>query len=222
MAFRDKLDALRANLTSDSQRRQAIEALITIEQQNRLAKVGEIAPVFALPDATGTSISSATLLRQGPLILTFYRGLWCPYCQRDLHGLEEMLPDFRSAGASVVAISHQFVSADSRVLRHAQEIGFPVLDDQEGDVAVRFGLRWAPDDSRLIEEQLGLNLFSFRGTEPWIVPMQARYVIDCDGVIVFTEVAFDYSQRSEPVSVLPVLAQLPRSPTPTSQIGGLS
>ena len=91
MAFRDKLDALKANLASESQRRQAIEALIAAEQENRPPKVDEIAPVFALPDATGTSVSSATLLRQGPLILTFYRGLWCPYCQRDLHALEENL-----------------------------------------------------------------------------------------------------------------------------------
>ena len=107
-------------------------------------------------------------------------------------------------------------------MRHAQEIGFPVLDDEEGDVAVRFGLRWAPDDSRLIEEQLGLNLFSFRGTEPWIVPMQARYVIGCDGIIAFAEVAFDYSQRSEPASILPVLAHLPRPPAPASPLGGVS
>lgn len=221
MAFRDKLDALTATLTSDSQRRQAIEALITAEQGNRPPKVGESAPVFALSDATGTSVSSATLLRQGPLVLTFYRGLWCPYCQRDLHGLEETLPHIRSAGASIVAISHQFVSADSRVLRHAREIGFPVLDDEEGNVAIRFGLRWPPDDSRLIEELLGLNLFSFRGTEPWIVPMQARYVIGCDGIIAFAEVAFDYSQRSEPVSVLPVLARLPRPSAPTCQMGDL-
>jgi peroxiredoxin len=222
MAFRDKLDALRADLTSDSQRREAIEALVTAEQVNRLPKVGEVAPVFALRDATGALVSSETLLRQGPLILTFYRGLWCPYCQRDLLGLEETLPDIRSAGGSVVGISHQSASADSRILRRAQEIGFPVLDDEGGDVAVSFGLRWGPDDARLIEEQLGLNLFSFRGTEPWIVPMQARYVIGRDGIIAFTEVAFDYSQRSEPVSVLPVLARLPRPSAPTSQSGGRS
>jgi peroxiredoxin len=228
MAFRDKLDALKVNLSPENQPArspilsQAIEALIAAEQVNRLPQVGDIAPAFSLPDATGTTISSAALLRHGPLILTFYRGLWCPYCQRDLHAFEEALPDIRSVGASVVGIAHRFGSDDSRVLRHAREIGFPVLDDGEGDVAVRFGLRWAPDDSRLIEEQLGLNLFSFRGTEPWIVPMQARYVIGCDGIIAFSEVAFNYSQRSEPASVLPVLARLPRPSVPTSQMGDLS
>ena len=111
---------------------------------------------------------------------------------------------------------------DQSGLRHAREMGFPVLDDREGDVAVRFGLRWAPDDARLIEEQLGLNLFSFRGTEPWIVPMQARYVIGRDGIIVFAEVAFDYSQRPEPASVLPVLARLLGASAATGQMGGLS
>jgi len=228
VAFRDKLDALKVNLARENQPArspilsQSIEALIAAEQVNRLPQVGEIAPAFTLPDATGTTISSAALLRHGPLVLTFYRGLWCPYCQRDLHAFEEALPGIRSVGASVVGIAHRFASDDSRVLRHAREIGFPVLDDGEGDVAVRFGLRWAPDDSRLIEEQLGLNLFSFRGTEPWIVPMQARYVIGRDGIIVFTEVAFDYSQRSEPASVLPVLARLPRPSAPTSQMGDLS
>jgi peroxiredoxin len=228
MVFRDKLGALKANPAFDGQSahssalHHAIEALISAEQENRLPKTGEIAPVFTLPDPTGTPISSVTLLRHGPLVLTFYRGLWCPYCQRDLHEFEEVLPDIRSAGASVVAISHQLTSGDSRVLRRAQEIGFPVLDDTVGDIAVRFGLRWAPDDSRLIEEELGLNLFAFRGTEPWIVPMQARYVINRDGTIAFAEVAFDYSQRSKPASVLPILAQLPRPAASPGQMGGVS
>src|SRR6201995_2865426 len=164
VAFRDKLDALKVNLAPENQQArspilsQAIEALIAAEQVNRLPQVGEIAPAFTLPDATGTTISSAALLRHGPLVLTFYRGLWCPYYQRDLHAFEEALPGIRSVGASVVGIAHRFASDDSRALQHAREIGFPVLDDGEGDVAVRFCLRWAPADSRLIEEPLGLNL----------------------------------------------------------------
>ena len=90
-----------------------------------------------------------------------------------------------------------------------------MLDDEEGRCCRQLRSALGAGQLRLIEEQLGLNLFSFRGTEPWIVPMQARYVIGRDGIIVFAEVAFDYSQRSEPVSVLPVLARLPGASAPT-------
>lgn len=75
-------------------------------------------------------------------------------------------------------------------------------------MAEQFGIRWPTDEANLIETELGMNLVTLHGDGPWIVPMQARFVVGPDGMIVFANVAFDYDQRSEPAAVLPVLAKL--------------
>jgi peroxiredoxin len=216
MSIHDKLAALRTTLGNGDPRlsveiQEAAARLITAEERERPFGISDVAPAFALPDTNNVLISSDDLLRRGPVIITFYRGLWCPYCQRDLQSFEGALSDLRAAGASIVAISHQLTSDTSRQFQRDHSISFPVLEDETGDVAVRFGIRWAPEDLQLIQEQLGANLGVFQGTDPWIVPMQARYVIGEDGVIAFAEVAFDYSQRSEPTAVLPVLCRLKRT-----------
>jgi peroxiredoxin len=211
MPFRNKLSELEATFNPIDDRvalKKAVEQLIAKEQRHRLAKVGDIAPPFALRDAQGTLTSSTDLLEKGALVVTFYRGLWCPYCQHDLLGFRDVMTEVVSLGASVAAISHRSMSRDSRTFSRTANIGFPLLEDEDGDVAVRFGIRWAPDDFDLIQEKLGDGLTGFRGTEPWIIPMQARYVIGPDGIIAFAETAFDYSQRSEPAQVLPVLSRL--------------
>ena len=71
-----------------------------------------------------------------------------------------------------------------------------------GSIAEQFGLRWSVSDVDLIDAEMGMDLISFRGTRPWILPMQARYLIRQDGVIAFANVAFDYDQRTEPAAVL--------------------
>jgi peroxiredoxin len=147
-------------------------------------------------------------LLRGPLIVNFYRGLWCSYCQQDLLGLEQITPDIRKANASVVVITHDLEAAARQRLRQTTNFGFPIVDDVAGEVAEQFGIRWAPEDASLIESALGADLVTLRGTGPWILPMQARYVIGRDGVIVFANIAADYDQRSEPATVLPVLAEL--------------
>jgi peroxiredoxin len=214
MSIHDKLVALKISFGDDgvatrsAEAQEALSRLIAAEERERPFRVGDIAPGFALHDANNVLVSLEELLRRGPAVLTFYRGLWCPYCQRDLQSFEGALPDLYSADASVVAVSHQLTSDTSRQFGHDNPISFPVLEDETGDIAVQFGLRWAPKDLQLIQEQLGTNLGVFHGTDPWIVPMQARYVIGQDGVIAFAEVAFDYSQRSDPTAVLPVLDRL--------------
>jgi hypothetical protein len=106
----------------------------------------------------------------------------------------------------IVVITHGLEATVRQRLRQTTHFGFPIVDD--GEVAEQFGLRWAPEDASLIESALGADLITLRGTGPWISPMQARYVIGRDGVIVFANVAADYDQRSEPATVLTILAEL--------------
>jgi hypothetical protein len=121
------------------------------------------------------------------------------------------LPDIRNANASVVAITHGFDSDVRARLKQTVNISFPIVGDTDGLVAEQFGLRWGASDADLIDTEMGLDLISFRGTRPWIVPMQARYPVRQDSVVAFANVAFDYNQRTEPAAVLPTLAELSAS-----------
>jgi peroxiredoxin len=125
------LDASLGVRGSDTRRR-AAEDLIAAEEQRRFLKIGDQAPMFSLPHSEMGSVSSTELLRQGPLAISFYRGLWCPYCQRDLIVLENAMAEIKSINAAAVAISHQISSGDSRRFHDAHQFSFPVLDDITG------------------------------------------------------------------------------------------
>jgi peroxiredoxin len=186
----------------------AVAELISWGAANRALKAGQVAPAFNLRDTTRTMVSSKDLLARGPVILTFYRGVWCPYCNFDLAALEQARPELEARGASLVAISPQ-TTANSRKSQHQNELGFPVLSDQGGKVAEAFGVRWtAPEYLRDVHKAVGADLTVFNGDDSWALPMPARYVIARDGVIAYAEVNPDYTQRPEPSDLLKVLTAL--------------
>ncbi len=203
MALRDALAGLYSRFEADQHRERYAAAahLIADEEKRRVRKVGDEAPGFDLKDPDFGSVTSSELLRQGPLIVNFYRGLWCSYCQRDLLGLEQIMPEIDKAKASVVAITHSMEKTVRERLRQTINLGFPIVDDMDGTVAQQFGIRWPVEDAHLIETALGTDLPLSRGLGPWILPMQARYVIGQDGIIAYANIAGDYDQRSEPASV---------------------
>src|SRR5215471_17429439 len=116
---------------------------------------GDPAPTFMLPDPDDVMISSAELLENGPLVVTFYRGIWCPYCRQDLKHLANAAPDIRSCGASLVAIAHQTVPDSNGKFQREHGLEFPILDDRQGDVAVAYRIRWSPQELAAAEERLG-------------------------------------------------------------------
>jgi peroxiredoxin len=215
MSLQVKLEALAASLEATGGVKRptvdgAVARLVSEEERARPLKVGGLAPAFTLPAYGGARASSAEFLKGGPLVVTFYRGLWCPYCQRDLEGVADAIERMKELDASVVAVSRPRSPGSDSPSDHKLTLGFPLLEDTAGDVAVQFGIRWSAEDSRLIETALGLDLATFRGTEPWIIRMQARFVIDRQGIVAFAEVAFDYDERSEPGDLVPLLGRLQR------------
>jgi peroxiredoxin len=108
----------------------------------------------------------------------------------------------------VLAISRPRELGYDRPRDHELELNFPVLEDASGNLAVQYGIRWPAKDVQLIEHALGWDLLTFRGTEPWINPMQARFIIDRDGRIAFAEIAFNYDERTDPANLVPFLVQL--------------
>lgn len=189
----------------------ATAELIASGQAGRALQAGDKAPVFTLDDPEGQPVSSAELLAQGPLVISFYRGVWCPYCNLELQALQETLPQFAALGASLVAISPQ-VAANSRKSQRQNKLGFPILGDPENAVAAAFGLRFTlPGYLVDLYKMLKNDLPAFNGDPSWTLPMPARYVIARDGTIVYAEVNPDYTLRPEPDSMLPVLRHQARA-----------
>ncbi|WP_085316116.1 peroxiredoxin-like family protein [Derxia lacustris] len=171
-------------------------------------KAGQTAPAFTLTDAEGRTVTSAGLLARGPLVLTFYRGVWCPYCNLDLQALQEALPAIALLGAQVVAVSPQTPVNSRRSLRD-NGLGFSILSDPGNELAARFGLRFAmPDYLVALYKSLNNELPAFNGDDSWTLPMPARYVIAPDGTVVYAEVNPDYTQRPDPAELLPALRAL--------------
>jgi peroxiredoxin len=188
----------------------ATAELIASGQAQRAKRAGDRAPEFTLNDPDGKPVSSRELLKQGPLVVSFYRGVWCPYCNLALQALQAALPDITTRGARVVAISPQ-TAPNSRKSQRDNRLAFPIFSDVKSEVANAFGLRFALADY-LVEVYKGFknDLPTFNNDPSWVLPMPARYVIGTDGVIAYADVNPDYTRRPDPSELLPVLDRLRR------------
>ena len=183
------------------------------EQQARLAgmtfpnalTVGDRAPQFALPNASGRLVDLAELLAAGPVVLTFYRGAWCPYCNTQLRGLQQALPEIESLGAALVAVSPQ-VPDGSLELIDEHELTFEVLSDAKSRIASNYGIVFAlaAADRELLLE-VGNDLATTNDDESWVLPAPATFVIAGSGTIRYVRVDPDYTNRVQPAELIDAL-----------------
>ena len=216
MSLQAKLDAFKADFEAGKPpysvprpvietMHRATDELIASGAAQRALKAGDKVPSFVLRDATGKTVSSSELLAQGPLAVSFYRGVWCPYCNMELQALQDALPAFRELGAQLVAISPQN-AVNSRKSIRANGLDFPILSDPGNETAAAFGLRFAlPDYLIELYKNLKNDLPAFNGDTSWTLPMPGRFVIGQDGIIRYAEVNPDYTHRPEPSDMLAVL-----------------
>ena len=170
-------------------------------------KVGDAAPDFTLPNAEGQMVGLAALLEKGPVVLTWYRGGWCPYCNLALHAMQSSLPEMKKLGATLVAISPQMAESTTNTARR-NRLKFEVLSDVGNKVARKYGLVYRlPDD---VAKLLGakINLEKYNGDLSQELPLAATYVVAQDGTIAFAHVAADYRVRAEPADVVAALKRL--------------
>jgi peroxiredoxin len=219
MALQDRLDAFKADFISGKWRYQptkevldtmsrATAELIESGQAQRARKAGDVAPEFTLLDADGKAVSSRELLARGPLVISFYRGVWCPYCNIELQALQAALADITARGASLVAISPQ-TAANSRKSQRDNKLSFPILSDVKSEVAKAFNIRFTlPDYLVELYKGFGNDLPLVNDDPSWVLPMPARYVIESSGIIAYSEVNPDYTHRPDPSELLPVLDRL--------------
>ncbi len=186
--------------------KRATAELIASGLAQRAIKAGDRAPTFALPDADGNAVSSLDLLADGPLVVSFYRGVWCPYCNMELKALEAARPQLEALGAKLIAISPQ-TAVNSRRSMRDNALGFPILSDTGNKVADAFGLRFALPDYlvELYRDGFKNDLAVVNGEPSWTLPMPGRFVIATDGTVLYAEVNPDYTRRPEPDELMPVL-----------------
>ncbi|MCS6766554.1 MAG: AhpC/TSA family protein [Candidatus Protistobacter heckmanni] len=219
MTLQNRLDVLKADFEAGrfpikpSAEQLAIMArntdvLIATGQAERALKAGDRAPEFELPDGDGRLVSSRELLARGPLVVSFYRGVWCPYCNLELQALEAVLPEIAARGASLVAISPQ-TQNNSRKSQRDNKLSFPILTDAGAKLADAFGIKFALSEELIeVYRGFGNDLPRVNDNPEWVLPMPARYVIGRDGVIAYAEINPDYTHRPDPVELLPVLDTL--------------
>jgi len=170
--------------------------------------IGDTAPNFALPDVHGRVIALPEALHSGPLILAFYRGGWCPYCNIQLRAYQAVLPAMTALGARLVAISPQLPDG-SLSTAEANELTFDVLSDVGNRVARSFGLLWSL--SEVLREALRSTnkaLPGINGDDSWELPVPATYVVARDGRVALAAVDVDYRNRLEPDAILATLRSL--------------
>jgi peroxiredoxin len=176
-------------------------------------EVGVRAPGFSLPDALGNTVTLDHLLSEGPVVVTFYRGEWCPYCNLQLRALQAALPEFRELGASLVAISPQ-TPDHSLSLTEKHELAFPVLSDATQEVIRAYHVQFTLAGDL---EDLQVNVWhndprEQNANHTRALPVPSTFVIDRDGIIRAAFASADWRVRVEPTEITTALRALHMTP----------
>lgn len=187
----------------------ATEQLISSGIRESASKAGDRVQDFILMDAHGAPLRLQALLDNGPVVISFYRGGWCPYCNIELRGLQRVLPEIKSLGASVIAISPQLPD-NSLTTEENNKLTFPVLSDVGNVVARRFGIVFRLPPSLLVAyKDFGHELKTMNGDcGAEELPIPATFVLDRNGTIRLAYVEEDYTQRFEPQIVIDTLRKI--------------
>lgn len=189
----DKMDGATAQLAASDITSQALQ-------------VGGKIPSFTLTNATGQEISSDELLKKGPLVISFYRGGWCPYCNLELKALQEALPEIQQQGAELVAITPELPDA-SMTTSEKNNLTFQVLSDVKNEVASAFGLVFTlAKELQPLYEGWGIDLQKRNGDDSYELPLAATYVVSSTGEVTYAFLDVDYTKRMEPAKIVEVLA----------------
>ncbi|WP_082972633.1 peroxiredoxin-like family protein [Mycobacterium sp. 1245852.3] len=190
---------------------QATAELAAAEPLAGMPSVGDTAPKFELVNQTGIMVSLDDLLTAGPVVVIFYRGVWCPFCSLTLRAYEQHLPELRAMGSSLVGISLQ-TPDDSLTTAERNALTYQVLSDVGATVSRRYGLIFAlPEFLQDTYRKLGHPLPAFNGTADWELPIPASFVIDRDGIVRFADAMADYTHRTDPAEVMAAVRELASS-----------
>ncbi len=186
----------------------SFEELLGSDITDNTLITGSTAPDFTLPNATGTELTFSEQLKNGPIVLSFYRGGWCPFCNLEFAALNSILPQIKSLGASLIGISPETADASlSTAEKH--QLQFEILSDSDNKIASQFGLVMTiPERMRPHYLSWGFDLPAVNGNDSFQLPVPATYIISPDGRIAAHYVNKDYTQRMEPEDIITALEAL--------------
>lgn len=170
-------------------------------------QVGDSAPDFRLYNATGQSVQLSEVLAKGPVVLTWYRGGWCPYCNITLNHLQQHLSDFQSAGANLIALTPELPD-NSLSTQEKNHLKFEVLSDVNNEVAKQYGIVFKLNEAVSETYKQAFDLESYNGNDSDELPLAATYVIDKEGIIRYAFLDAEYRNRAEPGDILSALNKL--------------
>jgi len=193
-----------AEQADEDTKRAYAQGIVEVGESEAMAtalQAGDRMPSFELTHANGQTVSSEALLAQGPIILTWYRGGWCPYCNLALRAYQQLLPEYQEAGAQFVALTPE-VPDSSMSTQEKNELAFYVLSDVKLEVAKQFHVAYTLPE--VVQEQFQgrLDIPAYNGNETWELPLAVSYVIDQEGIIRYAYLTDDYRKRAEPAELL--------------------
>jgi len=215
MELQKKLDQLKKRIEGNlpveavSIMHQATKELENTGIGDEILKVGDKAPQFILKNQNGEEIDSEDFLGKKAIVLTFYRGIWCPYCNTDLVSLNSYFEEITDLDGMLLSVSPQLPKFNQQTVER-QKLKYDLLSDTNNDVASGFGLRWEMEEplKSVYKNQFKIDLKDYNGDDTWSLPVPARFLIDKEGVIRYAEYAVDYTKRPEPDALIKVLKEI--------------
>jgi len=183
-----------------------MKTAIDVLKQEKLTltslKTGDVLPTIILPNAMGFEVSIDKLLKSGKVVLVFYRGGWCPYCNLALKAYQEILPQIKEKGAALVAISPE-APDNALTTKQNNELQFEVLSDIDNKIAKKLRLRYTlPNSLVSLYSSFGINLESSQQNKDNALPIAATYVINEEGIVSYHFLEEDYKLRADPKEIL--------------------
>ncbi|XPV77567.1 MAG: peroxiredoxin-like family protein [Desulfovibrio sp.] len=185
-----------------------LEALAKSGLLERAPKTGQKLTDFTLQNPKGETVSLKQLRKNGPVVITFYRGGWCPYCNVELRAYQQVLDKIIAAGAALVAITPELPDA-SLSTTEKNDLRFEVLTDEHSKYAHEINIMFTiSKEIAEIYKGFGIDVEAHNGTGQFNVPLAATFVVDKEGILQFAFTAADYTVRADPEEIIKELNSL--------------
>jgi peroxiredoxin len=213
-SLKEKMDAVRAASAPETTARydRMVAELRRVGAADGALKAGDAAPEFVLASAEGRLVSSETLLAAGPVVLSFYRGRWCPYCVTELEALEEAAAEIASLGASLLAVTGE-TGGGALSAKRDKGLSYEILTDPDNGLSLAYGLVFRLNDEvNGRYQQIGIDFPAIYGNASRFLPIPGTFVIDQKGIIRHAYVNPDFRERMDPAEIVTVLKALRAGP----------
>ena len=184
---------------------EAMQRLMSSDVGEQAKQVGEKAPDFSLPNAKGGTSQLSALLQEGPVVVSFYRGGWCPFCNLEFKALHDVVDEINAMGANLIGVAPETLDNTIKTTQQHQ-LKFDALSDEGNIIAREYGLLMAVDEAvQPLYIEWGINVPEANGDDSYELPVPATYVIDTQGVIRAAHIDKDYTKRMEPTAIVAAL-----------------